>query len=78
MQLPSAKPLGAERGERRRRFHVQNFDVGDFAHRRHQIIGEGAGEKRALLVIGELLVERRGDALREGAADLAFGDQSDS
>ena len=66
--------LGAERGQRRQRFLVQHLDVWDFAHRRHEIIGEGAGEERALFVVNEFLIERRGNALREGAAHLPISD----
>ena len=75
MQLPSASPLAPSGGERRRRLLVQHLDRRDFAHGRHQIIGERAGEERAVLVGDVLLVERRGDALRECAAHLAVGDQ---
>ena len=68
------RPLGAERRERRRGFLVQHLHRRNLGHRRNEIVGEGAGEELAGLVVDELLVERGGDALHEGAAHLAVGD----
>ncbi len=54
---------------------MQDFKLGNFAHRRHQIIREGAGEKTAGLVGHEFLVKRRRDPLRKRPMHLAVGDE---
>ena len=46
--------------DRRHRFH----------RGRHQIVGERAGEKAAVRPVGEFLVQRRADGMREAAGDL--------
>ena len=40
-----ADAFGAERRERRRRFAMQDHRLGHFHRRRHEIVGEGAGQK---------------------------------
>jgi len=50
MQLPSARPLAPSGVNGDGRLDVQEFNRRDFAHGRHQIIGERAGEEGAFLV----------------------------
>ena len=54
---------------------MQHLDGRDFGDGRDEIVGEGPGLELAGVVVDELLVERRGDALHECAAHLAVGDQ---
>ena len=70
MQLPSPTPFGAERRERRRRLHVEDDGLRHLRRGRQQIVGEGAGQKAAVLGVGIFLVERGAERLREAAADL--------
>ena len=68
-----ARALDAERIERRRIVLGQDdLDVRRLAHGRQQIVGEGDGQRIAALVVGELLVERAAEPLREAAGDLAL------
>ena len=51
---------------------MHELDRGQFSRAGHQVIGERADQRLALLVVGNLLVERGADALHDTAADLSF------
>ena len=67
----------AKAAERRRRRALEMHDVHrrNFAGRRHQIIDQARGMDLALLVVDDFFVERRADALRDAAVNLAVDDQ---
>ena len=68
-----ARALDAERIERARRILGQHdVDVGHLARGRHEIVGEGDGQRIAALVVGEFLQQRPAQSLREPADDLPF------
>ena len=50
---------------------MQDERIRNLAGGRHQVVGERAGEKAAVLGIGELFVKRCTHGMGEGAADLA-------
>ena len=62
--------LRAERVERRRRLGVRDAPRRQFRRRGERVRREVPGERRAELVVADLLVERLRDALAEAAVDL--------
>ena len=54
---------------------MQNRRLGNFATRRHQIIGERAGQKRAVVAIAKFFHQRGTYRLREPTAYLAVGER---
>src|SRR5262249_25834392 len=69
-----AGALLPEHGMRRRRLVVHDLDLGHLVRRRQEIIHEGLGDELALVVIGELLVERGADAVGDAAHGHAAHD----
>src|SRR5262249_24858582 len=69
-----AGALLPEHGMRRRRLVVHYLDLGHLVRRRQEIIHEGLGDELALVVIGELLVERGADAVGDAAHGHAAHD----
>src|SRR6476620_6626862 len=68
-----ARALDAEWIERRRIVLGQDdLQRRHLAHRRHQIVGEGGGERIAGVAVGELLHQRAAEPLREAAGDLTL------
>ncbi len=64
-----AGALDAERVERARRIlGHQHLDRRHLRRGRHQVVGEGRGERLAALVVDELLEQRAADPLRDAAA----------
>src|SRR5258706_12210706 len=53
-------------------FGQKDFDRGHFACGRHEIIGEGHGERLSVLAVEEFLVQGAAQSLRVAAHDLAF------
>ena len=53
---------------------VHHLDVGDLVDRGQQVIHEGAGQQLAVVVVGENLIERGADAVRDAAIDHAVDD----
>ena len=49
---------------------MMDFDLWDFRHRRHEVVGKRAGQYVAAVVVNHLFVERVGDALGDAAMDL--------
>src|SRR5262249_6489176 len=70
-----ARPLNAERIERRFGHGVRDLHMRHFQRRRQQIVSERGVEQLAVLIEHELLVEGIADALRDTAMDLAGEDQ---
>ena len=56
------------------RLDVAVLDGRDLDRRRHEVVHERGGERVAVLVDGEVLVERVPDALRDAARDLPLDD----
>ena len=50
--------------------HMADLDRRQFGGTRHQVIGEGDGQRLTLRVVRDLLVQRGADALHDAAADL--------
>jgi len=69
--IPLPHALGPERREWRGRLHVQDHGPRHFHRGRHEIIGERAGEKAAVLRVGVFLVQRRAEPLRKTASHLS-------
>ena len=67
-----AQTFRAERCERRGRFQMQNRWLGNFATGRHQIIGERAGQKCAIVAIAKFFQQRCANRLRKAATNLAI------
>ena len=69
-----ADALLAEARVGRRRLHVQDADLRHLGGAGQQVVGERGGQRLGLRVEAHLLVERRADALRRAAPDLAVDD----
>ena len=69
-----ADALLSELGIGRRRFHMEHANVGHFRAARQQIVGERRSERLALRVERHFLEQRRADALRGAAVNLAVDD----
>ena len=52
-----------------------DLKLGDLRHRRHEIVGERAGQDVAGVIIDDRLVKGVGDALGNAAMDLALDDR---
>ena len=60
---------------RRRRHHLDRLPRGELGRRRERVAEERARQRRPVLVVGEVLVERLRDAGRDAAVHLALGDE---
>ena len=67
-----ARALHAVLGERRRRLHVLDDDVGHLVQGRDQVLAQRRRAQRAVVAVVVLLHERRADALHDAAHDLAL------
>ena len=70
-----ADPLRAERVQRGRRLHLDRLQRRELGGGRERVADEGAGQRVAVLVVDDLLVERLRDAGRDAAVHLALRDQ---
>ena len=70
-----ADALGAHRVHRRRGLGVGGLEHDRVGRGRDGVVGEGAGDRRALLVVHHLLPQRLADALDRAAVLLAGHDQ---
>ncbi len=66
-----ADALGAERRERRWRFHMQDEGRRHLHRGGRQVVRERAGEEAAVTIVGIFFVERRADGVRKATGDLA-------
>ena len=69
-----AGALLPEHGVRRRRHVMDDLDLGHLVRRRQQIVHEGLRDELPLVVVGELLVQRRTDAVGNAAHGHAAHD----
>src|SRR5215469_16947366 len=69
-----ADTLGASDARLGQRFQMIDFDARDFGCGRYGIVGKGAGQYVAAVVINHLFIERVGDALGDAAMDLPLDD----